>query len=77
MSDLVENPEDRFSHDAAHFQMQMFWDKNVYSPISPNFTTLKWGVRGSTLHGHVNMIIGLNGNMSTILYIYFSGLLVY
>ena len=29
--------------------------KNVY-PVNPNFTILKWAVKGSTLHGHINMM---------------------
>ena len=25
----------------------------MYSSVNPSFTILKWGVRGSSLHGHV------------------------
>ena len=28
----------------------------MYTPVNPNFTILKWGVRGSSLHGHVIMM---------------------
>ena len=28
--------------------------KNVYTPINPNFTILKWIVRVSTVYGHVS-----------------------
>ena len=26
--------------------------KNMYIPVNPSFTIKKWGVRGSSLHGH-------------------------
>ena len=29
----------------------------MYTPVNPNFTISKWGVRGYTLHGHVDMMI--------------------
>ena len=31
--------------------------KKMYIPVNLSFTILKWGVRGSTLHGHVSMIL--------------------
>ena len=33
----------------------MFWskNKNLYTPVNPSFTILKWGLRGCSLHGHV------------------------
>ena len=29
----------------------------MYTPVNPSFIILKWGVRGSTLFGHVSMMI--------------------
>ena len=34
--------------------------KNMYTPVNPNFTISKWGVRGYTLHGHVSMMSSLS-----------------
>ena len=37
----------------------MFKSKNkkiMYTPVNPSFTIYKWGVRGSSLHGHVFVI---------------------
>ena len=28
----------------------------MYIPVNPSFTIYMWGVRGSTLHGHVYMV---------------------
>ena len=28
------------------------------TPVNPSFTISKWGVRGSSLHGHVCMMLG-------------------
>ena len=50
MSDLVGNPEDRFSHNEAHIVKIR---KLIDTPVSPNFTILKWDVRGCILHACV------------------------
>ena len=36
------------------YPQSMFWSKNkkiMLTPVNPSFTILKWGVRGSSLHG--------------------------
>ena len=33
--------------------------KIIYTPVNPNFTILKWDVRGSTLHGHVMLMVDM------------------
>ena len=41
------------------FLKTMFQSKNkkiMYTPVNPNFTIQTWGVRGSTLHGHVSLM---------------------
>ena len=41
----------------------MFQSKNkkiMDTPVNPSFTIYKWGVRGSSLHGHVFMMISFN-----------------
>ena len=30
--------------------------RKMYTPVNPNFTVLKWGVMGSSLHGLVFMM---------------------
>ena len=36
----------------------MFWIKNkiMYTPVNPIFSIQKWGVKGSSFHGHVSMM---------------------
>ena len=29
----------------------------MYTRVNPSFTTLKWGVKGYSLHGHVIMMV--------------------
>ena len=44
------------------YPQSMFKSKNkkiVYTPVNPNITIWKWGVRGSSLHGHVSMMFCL------------------
>ena len=46
----------------------MFWIKHIkenrYTPVNPSFARQKWGIRGLTFHGHVNV-------MFIYLFIYF------
>ena len=41
--------------------------KIMYTPVNPNFTILKWGVIGSTLHEHVSVIEDRQDNGTQIL----------
>ena len=33
----------------------------MFTPVNPRLTILKWGVRGSSLHGIVSMIVRTTG----------------
>ena len=49
----LEPPRRGGSQTSTH---NLFWSKNkknMYTPAYPNFSILKWGLRGYTLHGHV------------------------
>ena len=42
------------------YPQSMFWSKNkkvMYYPCKPQFYHIEMGVRGSSLHGHVSMMI--------------------
>ena len=44
---------------SGEYPQSMFWSKNkeiMCTPVNPNLTIQKWGVRGCTLHGHVFMM---------------------
>ena len=40
--------------------------KNMYTPVNPNLTISKWGVRGYTIHGPVIMMDGFSGQFNHI-----------
>ena len=45
---------------SKEYPESMFKSKNkklMYTPVNPSFTILKWGVRGSSFHRHVIMMI--------------------
>ena len=44
---------DRRTPGEKQYVSQPFGGRHKYTPVNTSFTTLKWGVRGSSLHGHV------------------------
>ena len=38
----------------------------MYTPVNPSFTIHKWGVRGSSLHGHVFVMINFIVKIGTL-----------
>ena len=39
--------------------------KIMYTPVNPNFTIEMWGVRGSSLHRHVSMMMWNSGDQKS------------
>ena len=51
---------DNFQLNFLEYQQSMFQSKNkkiMYTPVNPSFTLCKWGVRGSSLHGIVFVMV--------------------
>ena len=62
-TDCVYSLEPRRRGGSNECPQSMFWAeirKLMYTPVNPSFTTLKWGLRGSKLYGHVFVMVEID-----------------